>query len=65
MSRSQSRLARLSIEFVGRQGLLMALALALLCLPGLSVTARDYSVGSYSELRDAIRNARDGDTIID
>ena len=40
-----------------------ALLVWLLCLPGLSVAARDYSVGSYSELRNAIQNARDGDTI--
>ena len=40
-----------------------ALLVWLLCLPGLSLQARDYSVGSYSELRNAIRNARDGDTI--
>ena len=63
MSRSQSRLARLSIEFVGRQGLLMALALALLIGPAVNLEARDYSVGSYSELRNAIQNARDGDRI--
>ena len=40
-----------------------ALLLWLLFMPSLSLQARDYSVGSYSELRNAIRNARDGDKI--
>ena len=41
----------------------LILLLALLCSPGLSLQARDFSVGSYSELTNAIRNASDGDTI--
>ena len=42
----------------------LILFLALLMAPAASMQARDFSVGSYSELTNAIRNASDGDRIL-